>query len=167
MQSLCYSLRACLLTKFVSFHSHCGPSRSSHKAVVGRHDLDSNEGQAISVAYSISHPDYDEATTNNDFMLIFLKEPADEDVPLVKINSDASSPDNDALVTVAGWGTTSQGGSLSDVLLAVEKYAMTNEECSESTDGYRSYQGQISDRMLCASDYGEDSCQGDSGKEKD
>lgn len=143
--------------------AHCGPALTSHKAVVGRHNLNTNQGQSISVASSFLHPFYNDKTTNNDIMLVFLEEPADEDIQFVTLNADISSPAIDASVTVAGWGTTSQGGSLSNVLLAVEKDAMSNEKCSGSTNGYDSYKGQISSGMLCASDYGEDSCQGDSG----
>lgn len=141
--------------------AHCGPAKTSHKAVVGRSNLDTNEGQSISVRSSISHPDYNDYTNDMDLMLVFLQQPADKQY--IKLNSDASSPASGAPVTVAGWGTTREGGSLSNVLMAVEKNTMSNQECAASNDGRQSYRGQITDGMMCASDYGEDSCQGDSG----
>lgn len=113
---------------------------------------------------SVSHPDYDDSKTDNDFMLVFLEVPTKiNNLQFVKLNSDVTSPTSGDPVTVVGWGTTSQGGPLSDVLLAVELNAMSNGRCSASTFGSESYWGQITDNMLCAADDGEDSCQGDSG----
>ena len=64
-------------------------------------------------------------------------------------------------VTVAGWGTTSEGGSLSDAPLQVSLPVVTNEVCAVA---YGS--SAIDAGMVCAGFVGEggrDSCQGDSG----
>ncbi|KAK3851319.1 hypothetical protein Pcinc_042029 [Petrolisthes cinctipes] len=61
---------------------------------------------------------------------------------------------------VTGWGTTSSGGDVSDVLLEVAVNVLTNDEC---TDAYSDYGFDIPDTMVCAADKGKDSCQGDSG----
>lgn len=147
--------------------AHCGPAQSSHRAVIGRHDLDTNGGQSIGLSSAIPHPSYDSRTNNNDMMLLFLQQPADQDVDIVKLNSDASAPSSGTSATVVGWGTTRQGGSASDVLREVEKKTMPNSQCAASSGSvggrYASYRGAITSGMLCAADRGEDSCQGDSG----
>jgi len=60
--------------------------------------------------------------------------------------------------TVAGWGTTTEGGRQSRYLRAVRVPLVSNEQCK------RSY-GFIKDGHICAGFYagGKDSCQGDSG----
>jgi hypothetical protein len=83
---------------------------------------------------------------------------------LVKLNNDASLPAEGDDVKVMGWGVTNTNtGSLSDVLMEVDVSVVTNEKCDASSDGSDSYEGQITENMLCAMDKGEDSCQGDSG----
>ncbi|KAG9405045.1 hypothetical protein AC1031_004146 [Aphanomyces cochlioides] len=60
---------------------------------------------------------------------------------------------------VRGWGTTSSGGSQSNVLLEVEVDALENTKCASLLSGYT-----VDDTMICAGGKaGEDSCQGDSG----
>ncbi|XP_054709106.1 trypsin-1-like [Uloborus diversus] len=63
------------------------------------------------------------------------------------------------MATVTGWGTTSQGGSLSETLRAVDVPIMTDDECRKA------YEDMIEDSMICAGyeEGGKDSCQGDSG----
>ena len=146
-------------------HSHCDGMQT---AVIGRHDLSTAEGEEIPVALTLPHPDYDSDTTNNDIMLVFLQEPTDKDIDFVKVNDDASSPYAGAPVTVAGWGLTDVDSfDLPDKLMAVDVNAVSNEDCaaSEGMIGgwFQSYEGAITDSMLCAANEGEDSCQGDSG----
>ena len=65
----------------------------------------------------------------------------------------------DSNVTVAGWGTTREGGSQSRYLKHVSVPLVSNRICQ------RSY-GFINDGHICAGKYrqgGKDSCQGDSG----
>ena len=69
-----------------------------------------------------------------------------------------------------GWGDTTADDytqELADELKSVTVNVMSNSDCdasSGSINGWSdSYEGQITDNMLCARDNGEDSCQGDSG----
>ena len=145
------------------------------KAVIGRTNLTiTDQGWDISIASSLPHPQYNDYTANNDFMLVFLKEAVDPHVKLVKLNQDAKLPEIGASVTSAGWGVIDvMTEEDSDVLLHVEKNAISNEECEKSEGDWihsfwglmtdQSYEGLITDEMLCANDEGEDSCQGDSG----
>merc|ERR1712200_104021 len=62
---------------------------------------------------------------------------------------------------VSGWGTTSSGGWQPDKLMEVGVKTMSNAQCTASNTAYTP--GQITERMICASNPGKDSCQGDSG----
>ena len=62
----------------------------------------------------------------------------------------------DNRVTVAGWGTLSEGGSQPSNLMKVEVNVWTNDRCKKSYGS--SAPGGITSHMLCASDYKRDSC---------
>jgi trypsin len=150
--------------------AHCQGGR--YDVVLGRHDLRTNKGQAIRMRKEVPHPDYNERTTDFDFMLVFLQSPADlgSDVGLVKLNNNPSVPWVGTTVTAMGWGDTDRRdhvSTLSDVLMKVQVNVISDEECDASsgyTDGYYdSYEGQITENMLCARASRKDSCQGDSG----
>ena len=111
----------------------------------------------MKVTSTVWHPEYNDITTNNDIMLVFLEEPTDQSAEIVKLNYDASSPEISAPVTVAGWGLTGvEESSVSDVLMTVEVNTISNEECEQSNGliggWYASYDGKITDNMLCAKD---------------
>jgi trypsin len=116
----------------------------------------------------IPHPNYDDFSTDMDFMLVVLSSPAllSSDVSLVGLNSANSEPSVGDEVTVMGWGDTdiSSASRLSDVLMHVKVNCISNDECDASTDGRDSYKDQITQNMLCAEHrQAKDSCQGDSG----
>mmetsp|Transcript_8383 Transcript_8383/g.14694 ORF Transcript_8383/g.14694 Transcript_8383/m.14694 type:complete len:301 (-) Transcript_8383:57-959(-) len=150
--------------------AHCqGPS---YNVVIGRHALDSNEGEEIRMKTEVPHPDYNPVLTDNDndFMLVFLETPVSQDVEFVKINSDTSVPEIDAPVMVMGWGDMDKAddaSTLSNVLLEVDVNIISNEECKQSNGtigGWEdNYHNQITENMICAKDLGEDACEGDSG----
>ena len=64
-----------------------------------------------------------------------------------------------------GWGTTSYGGSLSDVLLEVEVPVVTNEQCLTSfANFYNTTVAEVQnyvdiDSIICAGGIEADSCQ--------
>ena len=72
-------------------------------------------------------------------------------------NQKGEAYDN-VLATVTGWGTLSQGGQQSDVLMGVNVNTIGNTECDSNYGG-----GVIKDNMICAKAPGKDACQGDSG----
>jgi trypsin len=149
--------------------AHCDEGgEGKYKAVVGRHALADSDGQELSVKQALPHPNYDAGATDNDFLLIFLKEAASTDINLVKLNSDADTPNVGAAVTVMGWGDidpTDDGQVLASELMEVEVNVISNEECDNSDGSSGSYKDSITSNMLCAKEEGggEDSCQGDSG----
>ena len=148
--------------------AHC--QGGEYKVVIGRHSLDDNDGDEIDEYVEIPHPMYDYRVTDNDFNLLFLNRPTTANVKLVKLNSDTSVPIVDAPVTVMGWGDTVAADDiqiLSDTLMAAEVNVILNQECDDSEgviEGwYYSYNGLITNNMLCAKARNHDSCQGDSG----
>jgi trypsin len=156
-----------LITKNVVLTAaHCkgGP----YNVVLGRHDLDTNQGQIIGMKKEIPHNQYDDWTTDNDFMLVVLKSNArlNSDVSLVALNDDSSLPSVGDEMTVMGWGDThiSDGiTNMADRLMKVEVDVISKNECQNSSDGRDSYEDQITRNMLCARAHRQDSCQGDSG----
>merc|ERR1712228_516183 len=103
------------------------------------------------------HPDYDSWTTDNDYMMIKLKTSAPSKYTPIQLDDGSTNLVAGTDLTIMGWGTTSSGGRLSDVLLEAETDYVTNEQCNSD------YSGQISDYMMCAARSNIDSCQGDSG----
>mmetsp|Transcript_7700 Transcript_7700/g.15981 ORF Transcript_7700/g.15981 Transcript_7700/m.15981 type:complete len:656 (-) Transcript_7700:106-2073(-) len=152
--------------------AHC--AGGSYDIVVGREDLnDMSVGEKIGTLKEIKHPQYDDATTEFDFNLVVLEKEVDlaaHGVTLMSINSDGSVPSVGQEVTVMGWGDTVAADDvqlLSTLLMEVTVKVISNEVCESSTGmigGWMdSYEGQITEAMLCARDEGQDSCQGDSG----
>ena len=151
-----YDMNSLIAQLLPIFCSHCP---EGDRAVVGRRNLNSRAGEEIRVASSIRHPAYNEDTTNNDIRLVFLKEPVSQDIELMKLNSDPSTPDDGDPLTVVGWGVTDPSSSvLPKILMAVDVDNVSNGKCSAKSgfvDGrYASYSGQISSSMLCAAGVG-------------
>ncbi len=64
-------------------NSHCAMGGAYYDIIVGRHALDSAEGEVIAVKAEIPHPDYNNMTVEHDFMLIFLSEAITHDIEFV------------------------------------------------------------------------------------
>jgi len=110
----------------------------------------------LSVQDQIIHPDYQNATIDNDVMLLRLSQPVNNMEP-ISLNQDPSTLEVGETVRVSGWGTTSSGGSVSNVLLYADLSYISNSACNMA------YNGDIDGFEMCASQSGKDSCQGDSG----
>ncbi|CAL8101307.1 unnamed protein product [Orchesella dallaii] len=143
--------------------AHCvhGASASSITVIAGDYDRLINEStEQISSAKGVKwHERYNNLTLVNDIALIKLSRNltltrAVSPIPLPASNFPANVTGNG---TVAGWGTTSSGGtSTNRYVLKVTVPIVSNQICS------RSYTG-LTDSQLCAGETGKDSCQGDSG----
>jgi len=151
--------------------AHC--LGGSYDVVVGRTRDISNgrNGQKIRMKKEIRHPKYNAAKTDSDFALLVLETPVDmtqDNVGLVKLNTNRGLPNVGSSVTVVGWGDTRARGLAPD-LMKVDVKVISNDQCDDSSGtigGYRdNYNGQITDNMLCAhvNGGGRDACQGDSG----
>lgn len=135
--------------------AHC--SGGDYHVIIGRHDLDTVEGDEVAVRKEIVHPLYEPYTTDNDFMLLILERPTTAKVSMVQLNSNASFPEDGDECVVMGWGDTTQDDytvETSSVLMEVDVNVISNEECAKSKGEHNgwndSYDGLITEHMLCA-----------------
>ncbi|KAL3786221.1 hypothetical protein HJC23_002472 [Cyclotella cryptica] len=147
--------------------AHC---QGLSSVVIGRHNLSSSEGESIPIKMETPHTEYDYMTNDNDLMLVLLERPTTMDLPFVRLNTDSNSPSVGENVTVMGWGDMTVDDFSEvypEVLMSVNVNVISNQDCENSSGtlaGWElSYNGRITDKMLCASDEGRDSCKGDSG----
>jgi len=147
--------------------AHCGGQVFAN-VEIGRHDRDDvfDDYESFVIQQEIVHPLYSSDAIAHDQMLIILD--GDSTATPVPINRDSSIPTDGSQVTVMGWGLTAEDdeSSASPVLKFADINVISNEECENSKSGFLvfdSYQGLITDDMLCAAATGSDSCQGDSG----
>lgn len=149
--------------------AHCaGGGYYEYQAIIGRHSLNTTDGDVVNVTTELVHPEYDDSTTDIDLMLLFLERSTSHDADIVRVSPDVVGAGVN--VTVMGWGDVHEAYDISELandLMEVEVVTISNEACNASNgtiDGWdEDYHGQITDNMLCANDNGEDSCQGDSG----
>jgi len=126
---------------------------------IGRHDLSDNNEQyeTFTIAQEVPHPNYNPNTLDYDYMMLKLNGSSSY-APVALDDGSAINLVSGQDLVVAGWGTTSSGGSVSDLLLQAEVDYVDNSSCNGDYGA-----GSITDRMFCASAPGKDSCQGDSG----
>ncbi|CAH2040763.1 unnamed protein product, partial [Iphiclides podalirius] len=137
-----------------------------------------NETKTIDrkVAAIIRHARYNPGTYDNDIAMLKVDERLDLSKVIKKLRDDGEDepergvgtvclPEEGASftgqnATVAGWGTTEEGGSVSNVLREVTVPIISNDDCRMSN-----YKDRITENMLCAGidEGGKDACQGDSG----
>jgi hypothetical protein len=121
-----------------------------------------NSGGVVkSVTASCMHPNYQSFTLANDYMLLKLDSPVDiNQYPPIQLNNNSTIPQTNQILTVIGFGATSEGGYGSNNLLKVNVPANSHQQCSQQ------YGRMIVESvMFCAGEIwgGKDSCQGDSG----
>lgn len=142
--------------------------------VIGRHNLTNhNTGEDVPVSEVVLHPNYDMRTSEDyDIALVILSRPVTADVNIMNINANSTLPVAGSDVTYLGWGEIDSDAAtlnVSDTLREVESNVITNEQCNDiegiidGTKSTDSYNGLISDVMLCTFTIGRDSCQKDSG----
>merc|ERR1712013_926393 len=147
--------------------SHCvdGTNPAEIQALLGEHDYwDSGESSMtrMDISEIIMHADYDSNTVDQDFALLKMARKLDwsanENIRPACLPSAGAGDYDQWMSTVTGWGTTSSGGSTSNVLLEVDVKVISNSECNGAYGG-------ITNNMLCAADAsgngGSDACQGD------
>lgn len=127
-------------------------------------DVDFGQGERLTAAQIVVHPDYNAITSSNDIALVRVNETASV-APIELADADDAALEADGVMsTVIGFGTTSTGGPTSNRLLEVDVPVISDAECRND------YPGLVDATMLCAgsptddpNDPGPDSCQGDSG----
>ena len=146
--------------------AHCvtGLAPSAVNVLAGTATLNRG-GTRLKVQSIFVHPSYDATTQDYDVALLLLQR-APRTPVTVPITTDAALAEPGDLAKVAGWGDRGDGGDGdflgSLALMEVTVPFVDVEDCNAP----ESYNGAITERMLCAGDYaagGIDSCQGDSG----
>ena len=156
---------ALIAPEWVITAAHCFNSDDPTQVdvVLGRHTLSSNEGQRHNVAQIILHPNYDENTNDSDIALLRLATASAQPTISLITPATANLANPGVNATVAGWGNMDPdgGNNFPDALQQVTLPIVSNETCNSP----QSYNGGITDNMLCAgfAAGGQDSCQGDSG----
>lgn len=129
--------------------------------------LTQGTGLSLQTETQVAHPNYNDVTTENDFMIFKLRDSALVDgsgiatgAEVIALNTDSAVPVAGSNLKIMGYGTTSSGGVASDDLLEATVQAVSDATCNAAD----SYNGEIvGDVMLCAASTGIDTCQGDSG----
>jgi len=142
--------------------AHCveGMSASSLDVLVGGYDLRaSGDGTRVAVSQIVIHPRFSTVQGGlvNDFALLKLSQPL-TGVPVLPLVDAVEQVAPGTPVKGMGWGTTSEGGRLSAILLEVDMNLVSRTEASQIYPG-------LSDAHLAAGvpGGGRDTCQGDSG----
>jgi secreted trypsin-like serine protease len=145
--------------------AHCG-SFTGGTAIVGGYEyleLTGPFAQRVNIIGEASHPDYDDDTVANDFLLLRLRESVTMETDVVlSLNDQFSAPTVGQDLTTLGLGATSESGYGADFLRDVVVKAISGDNCNSADK----YAGVIQDDiMFCAgvNGGGKDSCQGDSG----
>jgi secreted trypsin-like serine protease len=114
------------------------------------------QGEPATVAQAIVEPSY-LATSGYDITLLKLARPAS--ATPTKVANDGALWTPDTLETIAGWGTTSEGGSTPATLQEARVPITTDAYCAGA------YSDFDQATMVCAGfpQGGVDTCQGDSG----
>lgn len=147
---------------------HCVSNGSSDMRVVAgiTRISQSSSGQIKAINAVARFPGFTDPTTGKDISMVHLTTPLSlsganaKAIPVVTAADAAGGGTNPGVVaTVTGWGTTSEGGSASDVLRTVDVPIQSNATASAE------YSMTISSDQLPAglTQGGKDSCQGDSG----
>lgn len=135
------------------------------KILLGAQYKNKVEAEQFTAMISEIHvnPDYNPSSTTNDITLLKLAEPVNitDFISPVCVPKKTDSIADDEMGYVTGWGTTSEGGTPSDILMQVGVPVVNQDKCKQE---YQSMQA-VDDTMICGGfqDGGKDSCQGDSG----
>lgn len=136
--------------------AHCIEPGYLKTVVIGLHNQSDTAGvERFTVAETIKHPKWNKNTMEYDYALVRLN--GDSKFPPVALNGKPLS--GGVNFVTAGWGTTSESGSVSKILMKVSVPMVSNETCAAA------YPDSITESMVCAGykEGGKDSCQGDSG----
>merc|ERR1719394_930525 len=151
---------------YVVTAGHCCDGMNAHNLAVsvGSHHLyrmDADQ-ENIPVKRIILHENYDSWTINNDICLLKLAHDVTmgEHVDLIELPTNHEEYEAGTMCTVSGWGTTSEGGDVADVLQKVKVPVVSDDDCRLAYG-----ESDIVNSMICAGldQGGKDSCQGDSG----
>merc|ERR1712211_15010 len=141
--------------------SHCvdGTNPAEIQVLLGEYDYwDSGESSMtrMDISEIIMHADYDSNTVDQDFALLKMARKLDwsanENIRPACLPSAGAGDYDQWMSTVTGWGTTSSGGSTSNVLLEVDVKVISNSDgnCGTTTGMNYDLIGVVSFGIGCA-----------------
>lgn len=110
------------------------------------------EGRRVHMEAAFIHPEYDRSNTNNDFILIKLKEKLqfNDNIQAIRLPEASDTFENGRMCLVTGWGYTGHRGEPpDDNLRGVEVPIVDQQKCNDT------YGGRVSPNMICAGFYDE------------
>lgn len=127
--------------------------------IAGTNEIFWPTGQELRVREIIVHEKYKFIYQDYDAAILVLDGEFEYNKAVQPIELASERPEHGTPVIVTGWGTTSEGGEISNVLQQVEVNVVENAKCKSA------YFIALTSRMLCAAvdGGGKDACQGDSG----
>ncbi|KAL5116699.1 hypothetical protein ACEQ8H_005448 [Pleosporales sp. CAS-2024a] len=144
--------------------AHCAVGQTASTLQIRAGSLSRSSGGTLVKVSSIKvNPSYNAGTYNNDIAIMKLATsiPTSSTISYARVAASGTDPAAGTGLTVAGWGTTTSGGSSLPVnLLKVDVPVISRATCNSD---YGS--GAVTTAMFCAglTQGGKDSCQGDSG----
>jgi hypothetical protein len=156
--SICYSIRPLVID-----------------AVLGRYNssiyTNDTKLERIRILQEIQHPQYNSRTWTFDMMLLQLEHAPKwkQNRQYIRLNDDPSFMTGNNItgrqepesLRAIGWGDTQpRFGEPSEILQQAELNFVPNVQCSEAKDISLSYEGKITDDMLCTFSENVDSCYG-------
>jgi trypsin len=153
-----------ITTRTVVSAAHCTSGATPSTIQIRYNSLNHGSGGTlVSVSSIINHPSYSSSTINNDISLLITSTAltlGQTQARAVSLPAQGSDPSSGTSTITAGWGTTSEGGSLAAALRQVTVPIVARSTC-QSQYGTSS----ITTNMICAglTAGGADACQGDSG----
>jgi secreted trypsin-like serine protease len=151
---------AMITQRVVLTAAHCVHGTGENRriaATVGKARLSGPGGQTVTSSYVVRSPRYGRTTTF-DWALVELAEPVS--VPPVAFVGQGDTSPESGVLTVLGWGATSEAGPQSDTLRYANVPFVSDDVCA------RAYGSRFrADSQMCAGapQGGVDACQGDSG----
>jgi len=139
---------------------------SEIRVILNIHNLKTESGDRIRVKRIVTHPQYDNLSSVDNFDVALLeleKEVPYETIPILTNDSDITGK----TATVIGWGATKLKGFINNYpsqLMEVQIPVVSNDVCNQAFNKYSDNGlNPITEQMLCAGSAGKDSCSGDSG----
>ncbi|CAG0899005.1 unnamed protein product, partial [Darwinula stevensoni] len=133
------------------------------QVVAGEHDLFEPSGHEVEVDVTrmVKHEAYDEFELTYDICLLWLATSLSFNDYIANATMPSANDDweDGANMTVSGWGSTQEGGAISDILLKVNVAIVNDTACDEA---YAEFGGIDADAHICAGtmpEGGADSCQ--------